>query len=200
MDPEYLAVDVGGGEPIAVPPPVLATLMQQMQVLADGQQALAGRIDSLDNNQGPQQAQQQQPPQPEHGYVPAGGALAGGPWLLPGAGAVGVPPPAAQQASGQLATASAAAKANAKLAAERWRSHAGQQCFVARGCFYVPKELNTALLGLILKKAFGGSATPDFERLGCPSILPTSASRGHTNGPSSRAALQHLHLRFYGRT
>ena len=78
MDPGHLAIDVGGGEPIAVLPPVLAALMQLMQVLADGQQALAGRIDALDNNQGPQQAQQQQPPQQQHGYPPAGGALVGG--------------------------------------------------------------------------------------------------------------------------
>ena len=54
MDPGHLAVDVGGAEPIAVLPPVLATLMQQMQVLEDGQQALAGRNDALDNKQGRQ--------------------------------------------------------------------------------------------------------------------------------------------------
>ena len=30
MDPGHLAVDLEGGEPIAVPPPVLAALMQQM--------------------------------------------------------------------------------------------------------------------------------------------------------------------------
>ena len=140
MDPGHLAVDVGGGEPIAVPPPVLVALMQQVQVLEDGQQALAGRIDALDNNQGPPQAQQQQPSQPQHGYLPVGGALAAGAWLLPGAGAVGVPPPAAQQAPRQLATASAAAKVNAKMAAELWRPRVGQQYFVARGCFHVPEE------------------------------------------------------------
>ena len=150
MDPGHLDVDIGGGEPIAVPPRVLAALMQQMQVLADGQQTLAGRIDALDNNQGPQQAQPQRPPQPQHGYPPAGGALAGGPWFLPGAGAAGVPPPAAEQAPGQLAAASAGAKANAKMAAELWRFRVGQPYFVARGCFHVPEELNTALLGLIL--------------------------------------------------
>ena len=150
MDPGHLDVDIGGGEPIAVPPRVLAALMQQMQVLADGQQTLAGRIDALDNNQGPQQAQPQRPPQPQHGYPPAGGALAGGPWFLPGAGAAGVPPPAAEQAPGQLAAASAGAKANAKMAAELWRFRVGQPYFVARGCFHVPEKLNTALLGLIL--------------------------------------------------
>ena len=95
MDRGLLAVDVGGVEPIAVPPSVLVALMQQMQLLADGQQALAGRIDALDNNQGPQHAQLQQPPQPQHEYPPAGGSLVGGAWLLPGAGAIGVSPPAA---------------------------------------------------------------------------------------------------------
>ena len=158
MDPGHLAVDLEGGEPIAVPPPVLAALMQQMQVLADGQQALAGRTDALDNNQGPQQAQQQQPPQVAARAPARGGSPCGGAWLLPGAGAMGVPPPAAQQAPGQLAAASAAAKANAKMAAELWRSRAGQQYFVARGCFHVPEEVNTALLGLILKKVAGVSA------------------------------------------
>ena len=78
MEPGHLAVDVGGGEPVAMPPPVLTALMQQMQILADGQQALAGHIDALDNDQGPQQAQQQLPPQPQLGCLPVGGALAGG--------------------------------------------------------------------------------------------------------------------------
>ena len=41
------------------------------------------------------------------------------------------------------------------MAAELWRSRTGQQYFVARGCFHVPEELNTALLGLILKKVAG---------------------------------------------
>ena len=59
---------------------------------------------------------------------------------MPGAGAMGVPPPVAPQAPGQLAAAEAAAKANAKMAAELWRSRAGQQYFVARGCFHVPEE------------------------------------------------------------
>ena len=40
------------------------------------------------------------------------------------------------------------------MAAELWRSRTGQQ-FVARGFFHVPEELNTALLGLILKKVAG---------------------------------------------
>ena len=72
-----------------------------------------------------------------------------------GAGAMRVAPPAAEQAPGQLAAASAAAKANANMAAEMWRSRAGPKYFVARGCFHVPEELNTALLGLILKKVAG---------------------------------------------
>ena len=74
---------------------------------------------------------------------------------MPGAGAMGIPPPAAQQAPGQLAAASAAAKANAKMVAKLWRSRARQQYFVVRGCFHVPKELNTAPLGLIFKTVAG---------------------------------------------
>ena len=116
---------------------------------------------------------------------------------------MGVPPPVAPQAPGQLAAAEAAAKANAKMAAELWRSRAGQQYLVTRGCFYLPEEVNTALLGLIPKNVAGVPAEvvrqlQTFERLRRPSILPTSASRGHTDGPPRRAALQHLHLRFYG--
>ena len=79
-----------------------------------------------------------------------GGALAGGGLVLVGRRGDGH-----STVCGQLADASAAAKTNDKVSAELWRSRTGHQYFVARGCFHVPDELNTALMGLIRKKVEG---------------------------------------------
>ena len=45
-----------------------------------------------------------------------------------------------------------AIKANARLAAELWRSLAGAKYFLARGGFSVAEELSPDLLRLVLKK------------------------------------------------
>ena len=75
-------------------------MLQQTQVLADGQQAILGRLATLEHNPGPQQAQPQQPPQQHPNHQPAGGALAGGQMLLQGAGAMEVQPPPGFQGPG----------------------------------------------------------------------------------------------------
>eukprot|EP00904_Undaria_pinnatifida_P009624 jgi/Undpi1/5792/HiC_scaffold_2.g01066.m1 len=52
----------------------------------------------------------------------------------------------------QLAAATAAIKANARLAAEVWRSMAGAKYFIARGSFSVAEPLTPDILGFILKE------------------------------------------------
>ena len=154
MDPGRLAVDVGGGEPIAVPPPVLASWMQHMQIQADGEQALAGLIDALDTNQGPQQAQQssllnrstgtRQRAEPLRRGL--GSCRAPGPWALhrPRRSkhrANWLPSPRRPTPTARLQPKCGGAARNNSTS---WRAR-----------FYVPENLNTALLGLILKEVEG---------------------------------------------
>ena len=84
-DPRLLVGNNGGGEAVVAEPPELGVVLQQLQPLADGQQALVVRLANLDNNAGPQPAQSKQSPQ-QNVYQPAGGALAGvnGCWRAPG--------------------------------------------------------------------------------------------------------------------
>lgn len=66
----------------------------------------------------PQQPLQQQLQQQQHGPQPPDGIFAGAQGMLLGAGAMGALPPGAPLAPDQLAAAAAAAKVNAKMAAE----------------------------------------------------------------------------------
>ena len=75
---EPVAENHEGGGAIGAGDPELAVMLQQIQVLPDGQQATLGRLATLEHNPGPQQAQPQQPPQQHPNYQHVGGALAGG--------------------------------------------------------------------------------------------------------------------------
>lgn len=73
---------------------------------------------------------------------------------MAGAGATGAQLPS-PHAPAHLAAVNAAVTADAKQAADLWRSRGGQQYFAARGCVHVPEDLSRGLLGLILKKVAG---------------------------------------------
>ena len=104
---------------------------------------------------------------------------------MPGAGGMGVPPPAAQQAPGQLAGGGQGQRQDGGRTMEVPRRTAVLRCarlfLRARRIEHRPAGLDSKNSRRCARR--GGSATPDFKRLGRSSILPTSASRGHTDGP-----------------
>ena len=94
------------------------------------------------------------PPHVAMGAHPAGPAFAA-PQPLPwGPGGLGAQPPLVFSPP-QAAATTAAIKANARLAADVWRSMAGTKYFLARGSFSVAEELTPDIQRFILKKVAG---------------------------------------------
>eukprot|EP00904_Undaria_pinnatifida_P010033 jgi/Undpi1/615/HiC_scaffold_10.g04079.m1 len=124
-------------------PPDMAALLQQVvtatQAVAASSQAIAARVTALEQAEG-----QHQPLGPPH--------------VAMGAHPAGPPSPRPSRCHGaqpQAAATTAAINANARLAADVWRSMAGTKYFLARGNFSVAEELTPDIQRFILKKVAG---------------------------------------------
>ena len=107
-----------------------------------------GRLACVENNQAQPLQQQQQPVAAQSpGGIPLGGLMA--PCAAVAMG--GQHPPAPQDAL-QQAAVTAGVKANAKQAADLWSAKEGAKFFIAREVYYMPEDIDRALLFLVLDK------------------------------------------------
>ena len=107
-----------------------------------------GRLACVENNQAQPLQQQQQPVAAQSpGGIPLGGLMA--PCAAVAMG--GQHPPAPQDAL-QQAAVTAGVKANAKQAADLWSAKEEAKFFIAREVYYMPEDIDRALLLLVLDK------------------------------------------------
>eukprot|EP00904_Undaria_pinnatifida_P012463 jgi/Undpi1/8347/HiC_scaffold_25.g10815.m1 len=140
--------------PAAAPYAMSTALLRQMaeatQAIAASTANIVARVAALEQAQ-QGQGQQQQACHPQIPIAPPPPQAAAQPLSWP-PGVLGAQPLQGLPEQTQLAAATAAIKANARLAAEVWRSIAGTMYFIACGSFSVAEPLTPDILGFILEE------------------------------------------------
>ena len=143
--------------PAAAPCATSTALLRQMaeatQAIVASTANIVARVAALEQaQQGQGQQQQACLPQIPIGPLPGAPHLAAARPLSWPPGVLGAQPLQGLPEQPQLAAVTAAIKANARLAAEVWRSMAGTKYFITRGSFSVAEPLTPDILGFILKE------------------------------------------------
>eukprot|EP00904_Undaria_pinnatifida_P000992 jgi/Undpi1/10894/HiC_scaffold_3.g01420.m1 len=149
----YSAPAAPAAAPCAMSTALLRQMAEATQAIAASTANIVARVAALEQaQQGQGQQQQACQPQPSIGPFPGPSPLAAAQPLSWPPGVLGAQPLQGLPEQTQLAAATAAIKANARLAAEVWRSMAGTKYFIARGSFSVAEPLTPDILGFILKE------------------------------------------------